>query len=98
MLRLRIIFLGDFLGVVLISMYVKLCHVIPRCIELNIMPCLIILRFVRVNTRSMHDSLVNPICVLPLIFCCRSNAVVTSHNFCLAREFFLQSMLKSPGL
>ena len=56
---LRINCLGDFLGVVLMSMYVKLCHVIPRCIELNIMPCLIIFRFVRVNARSM-----------PLLGCC----------------------------
>ena len=60
------------------------------------MPCLMILRSVRVNTRSMHDSLIKPICVLPFIFCCRSNAAVISHNFSLAGDFFIQSMLTSP--
>ena len=65
--RLLIIFLGALLGELCKDMYIKLCHVIPLCIGLKIIPQLCKIILLDLQTRSMHDSFAKPTCVTPLI-------------------------------
>ena len=67
--RLLIIFLGALLGELYKDMYVKLCHVIPLCIGLKMIPQLCEIILLDLQTRSMHDSFAKPPCVTPLITC-----------------------------
>ena len=46
-----------------------LCHVIPLCIGLQIIPQLCEIILLDLQTRSMHDSFAKPTCVTPLITC-----------------------------
>ena len=63
------IFLSALLGELCMDMYVQLCHVIPLCIGLKIIPQLCEIILLDLQTRSMNESFAKPTCVTPLITC-----------------------------